>query len=376
MRSLALISILLLASWINQNLIAQAHLSWEYTRFTAGLDTVGKLSDSVELSTTLYTIAYGSKSKHFPNRLLEKIDSAKISQAVGRILKDTSQWKLQVSAIEPLAEPYRELRKTVDSISIAGSDSLLQWPTISHAMNEYRLVNRLAGQMIILVNIPSATLRVLDPIGRVILKCKVIVGSPRTPTPFFAANLTRVITYPYWNVPRSIAVKEFLPKIKKDPTGFLDAMKMQVISPQGKLISPEVIDWKSLSAKNFPYRLRQSTGCDNALGVIKFDLDSPYDVYLHDTNHRELFSKKYRYLSHGCIRVSEPVRLANLLMGKEWLSDAFTVERHHKLPSKSYTLPYAVPVVITYAMVEVEAELVYYQDIYKALANKPVTFNR
>ncbi|WP_439585607.1 L,D-transpeptidase family protein [Dyadobacter bucti] len=376
MRRFALISTLLLASWINQNLIAQAHLSWKYARLTAGMDTVGRLSDSAELSRTLYTIAYGSTDKRFPNQLLKTIDSARIGQAVGRILKDTSQWKLQVLAIEPLAEPYRELRKTVDSISLAGSDSLLQWQTITHALNEYRIINRLAGQMIALVNIPSATLRVLDPAGRVILKCKVIVGSPRTPTPIFAANLTRIITYPYWNVPRSIAVKEFLPKIKKDPTGFLDAMKMQVISPKGKLISPEMIDWKNLSAKNFPYRLRQSTGCDNALGVIKFDLDSPYDVYLHDTNHRELFSKKYRFLSHGCIRVAEPIKLANLLMGKEWLSDAFTEGRYNNLPSKSYPLPNTVPVVITYTLVEADAGLVYYQDIYKALANKSITYTR
>ena len=292
MRSLTLIFALLLATWINHSLTAQPQLSWKYSRLTAGMDTVGTLSDSAELSKTLYTIAYGSTRKRFPSQLLARIDSARIGQAVEGILKDTSQWESQVCSIEPRLEPYQELRKTIDSISLAGSDSLLQWPTITHALNEYRLVNRLAGQMIVLVNIPSATLRVLDPAGRVILKCKVIVGSPRTPTPIFAANLTRVITYPYWNVPRSIAVKEFLPKIKKDPSGYLDAMKVQVISPRGKLISPEMIDWKSLSAKNFPYRLRQSTGCDNALGVIKFDLDSPYDVYLHDTNHRELFNTK------------------------------------------------------------------------------------
>lgn len=376
MRSFPLILALQLTALINQRLIAQTRLTWKSASLTAGMDTPGKLSDSAELSRVLYTIAYGSTGKQFPKQMLEKIDSAHIARMVGLIIKDTAQWQLYARAIEPLAEPYQDLKRTVDSISLAGSDSLLQWTTISHALNEYRIVNRLAGQMIVLVNIPSATLRVIDKAGRVILKCKVIVGSPRTPTPIFATNLTRVITYPYWNVPRSIAVKEFLPKIKMDPGGYLDAMKLQVISPQGKIVSPEIIDWKSLSAKNFPYRLRQSTGCDNALGVIKFDLDSPYDVYLHDTNHRELFSKKYRFLSHGCIRVGEPVKLANLLMGKEWLSDAFIGERYHKLPSKSYPLPNAVPVVITYAMVEAEAGLVYYQDIYKAFANKPGTFNR
>lgn len=245
MRSLALILTLLLASCANQSLIAHGYSSWKYARLTAaGMDTLAILSDSVELSRTLYMIAYGSPDKRFPNQLLKTIDSTKMGQVVGRILKDTSQWNLQV------------------------------------------------------------------------------------------------------------------------------------ISPQGKLISPEMIDWKSLTAKNLPYRLRQSTGCNNALGVIKFDLDSPYDVYLHDTNHRELLSKKYRFLGHGCIRVAEPAKLANFLMEKEWLSDAFTEARYHNLPSKSYPLPHTIPVVITYTLVEADAGLVYYQDIYNALANKPITFTR
>lgn len=126
----------------------------------------------------------------------------------------------------------------------------------------------------------------------------------RHATPIFRAYLTRVITYPYWNVPRSIAVNEFLPKIKRNPEDFLDAMKMQVLDAKGRIVSHKEVDWKSMSARNFPYRLRQSTGCDNALGVIKFDLESPYDVYLHDTNHRELFEKKEQIFEswlHTCI---------------------------------------------------------------------------
>lgn len=376
MRLLILISILLVAFGFSPSLTAQIHSSWKNDRLAAGLDTISTLSDSLELSGMLYTIAYGLQTKKNFDPLPKRIDSAKIEQAVKIILKDTLQWASQVRAIEPAAEPYQDLKKMVDSISTAGSDSLLQWELISQALNEYRLVNRLAGEMIVLVNVPSATLRVLDHSGHIILKCKVIVGSPGTPTPIFAANITRIITYPFWNVPRSIAVKEFLPKIKKDPSGFLNAMKMQVISAKGTLVSPEAVDWESLSARNFPYRLRQSTGCDNALGVIKFDLDSPYDVYLHDTNHRELFDKKYRFLSHGCIRVAEPVKLANLLMGKAWLPETFTEGRYDNLPSNSYPLPKTIPVVITYALVEADEGLIYYQDIYKEFVHKPITFTR
>ena len=97
MRSLALILTLLLASCANQSLIAHGYSSWKYARLTAaGMDTLAILSDSVELSRTLYMIAYGSPDKRFPNQLLKTIDSTKMGQVVGRILKDTSQWNLQV----------------------------------------------------------------------------------------------------------------------------------------------------------------------------------------------------------------------------------------------------------------------------------------
>ncbi|MCF2494108.1 hypothetical protein [Dyadobacter chenhuakuii] len=97
MRSVALILALLLASCANQSLIAQGYSSWKYARLTAaGMDTLARLSDSVELSRTLYMIAYGSPDKRFPNQLLKTIDSTKMGQVVGRILKDTSQWNLQV----------------------------------------------------------------------------------------------------------------------------------------------------------------------------------------------------------------------------------------------------------------------------------------
>jgi len=348
---------------------AQEPQNWKTFWQTAGADTSMTCLDSAALSRQAYLIAYGRRDNRIPWSIAEHIDSAKVNQIVQNVLSGEADSIAAMKSLEPAFQPYQELRKLVDRLLETKADSLIDWHLLRHSLNEYRLLNRAAGQMIIQVNVPSATLRVLDRSGDILLECPVIVGSPSRPTPVFGAYMTRIITYPYWNVPQSIATKEFLPKIKRNPSGFLSDMKLQVLNSQGIVMDAENIDWKSLSAKNFPYRLRQSTGCDNALGVIKFDIDSPYDVYLHDTNHRELFDKEYRFLSHGCIRVAQPVKLANLLMHRDLLPETFTEGRFHNIKSTVFTLPSPVPVLITYALVEAKPDstLHQYKDIYRRI---------
>jgi hypothetical protein len=352
---------------INTELAGQTLDSWKNFIFLAGLDTASCSGvDSLEVSRKAHQLAYGTPVAKNYSSLIQKIDSGRINTVVSHVLRDSSDWQAQLRSLEPTFEPYRLMRRKIDSLAALNADSLLPMDLLRSTLNEYRVINRTTDEVLIIVNIPSASLKAIDRQGNILLRCPVIVGRPGTPTPIFSAYLTRVITYPYWNVPRSIAVNEFLPKIKRNPEDFLDAMKMQVLDIKGQIVPPLEVDWKSLSARNFPYRLRQSTGCDNALGVIKFDLESPYDVYLHDTNHRELFGKKNRFLSHGCIRVSEPVKLANLLMQEEFLDDSFTQSQNTGLPSKSYPLPRKVPVIITYLTAEADTDkgLIYYNDIY------------
>lgn len=369
MRSLALITVLALLALCNLPVNAQEQQHWRKFWHAMGMDTSTSGLDSTELSRQAYLIAYGSRDSKISWSIAEHIDSAKVNGTVQDILLRKIDGIEGMKSLEPAFQPYKELRNQVDSLLKATPDTVIDWNRIWHTFNEYRLLNRANSQMIIQVNLPSATLRVLAKSGNVLLQCAVIVGAPPTPTPVFGAYLTRIITYPYWNVPRSIAIKEFLPKIKRNPHGFLNDMKLQVLNSKGAVVDAEKIDWKSLSAKNFPYRLRQSTGCDNALGLIKFDLDSPYDVYLHDTNHRALFSKDYRYLSHGCIRVAQPVELANLLMQRNFLPEAFTKDRFYNISSKSFPLPAPVPVLITYATIEAgpESGLNHYKDIYNRI---------
>src|SRR5690606_36978903 len=158
---------------------------------------------------------------------------------------------------------------------------------LQRSLDMQRWIFHFAHKQLIIVNIASATLRYYEG-AELKLSMKTVVGKPSTKTPRFAAWCHQVIFYPYWHVPYSIAVNEILPQCKRNPS-VLDAMNMQVLNAKGVVVDPASINWGSLSKSNFPYRFRQSTGCDNSLGVIKFNLTSPYSVYMHDTNNKNVF---------------------------------------------------------------------------------------
>jgi len=141
------------------------------------------------------------------------------------------------------------------------------------------------------------------------MRLRAITGEKRHPTPVLMAQITAVTFNPTWEIPISIAGKEILPKLKKDPT-YLQANNMVVVNgspddPQGLYMNWERFDHKSL-----PYRLRQLPGASNSLGYVKFEMSNPYNIYIHDTPSRQLFDKTERHLSHGCVRVENPRQLA------------------------------------------------------------------
>jgi murein L,D-transpeptidase YcbB/YkuD len=224
---------------------------------------------------------------------------------------------------------------------------------VQETLNTYRWLNRFPAEIRVIVNIPSATLRVSDPLGNTVFSSRVVVGKPSTPTPLFTAYISSVVTYPYWNIPRSIMVSELLSKIRKNPAATLDAMNVQVIDANGHKVDPKAINWAK-PANAFPYRLRQSTGCNNALGVLKFNISSPYAIYLHDTNARQAFAKQNRYLSHGCIRVERPDRLANVLLGYTRFGADYLTSCAKNTSPQTVLLPKKVPVIILYNVLDID----------------------
>jgi murein L,D-transpeptidase YcbB/YkuD len=222
---------------------------------------------------------------------------------------------------------------------------------------------------VLLLNIPSAYFMVYDK-GKIVLDSKVIVGKPSTPTPTLTSTITQVILYPFWNVPYKIATKELLPSIKRS-IEFLESGSYQVLNNEGKVLDPYKINWKNLSANYFPYHIRQSTGCDNALGIVKFEFYNPFTVYLHDTPSKGLFSFSKRYFSHGCMRVEKPVELAHLLLGSNRIAiDTLTAKGclYQQAP-KPLAVEKELPVIILYSTVwyNKEGEIKFYDDVYGKL---------
>lgn len=241
----------------------------------------------------------------------------------------------------------------------------LQQVTLS--LNYYRwLYCLIQNQPVIVVNIPAAYLKVYSNNG-ILLEMRMIVGKPSTPTPTLTSKVDEVILYPYWHVPYSIATKEILPLVKRNPS-LINTGNYQVLNAAGKIVDPHSINWNSLSRNYFPYIIRQSTGCDNSLGLLKLNFYSPFGVYLHDTPNKNLFLLNKRYFSHGCMRMEQPMELGRLIL-KDNSVAIDTLEEKGCLYNQSPVVVKArekIPVIVWYnpAGIDSAGRILYYEDVY------------
>jgi murein L,D-transpeptidase YcbB/YkuD len=162
----------------------------------------------------------------------------------------------------------------------------------------------------ILVNIASFTFYVFEQ-GKLVWQMPVVVGKSATSTTIFSGSLSHIVFSPYWNIPKSILVNEILPKVKRNPS-YIDKHNMQVLIGN-QVISAYSIPWNNYSDK-VPLTVRQKPGPENALGQVKFLFPNAYNIYFHDTPQKNLFKEHNRAFSHGCIRLSDPSRLARYLL--------------------------------------------------------------
>jgi murein L,D-transpeptidase YcbB/YkuD len=233
-------------------------------------------------------------------------------------------------------------------------------------MERWRWFPRDLGAVHIRVNVPEYHLDLWDH-GRVALAMNVIVGAVDKPTPIFSDTMTTVAFAPYWNMPASIANDETLPEVVSDPE-YLARNNIEVVSTNGDVIDPTTIDWsEAQEEETFPYRFRQRPGTANSLGRVKFLFPNDFDVYLHDTPAAALFSKTYRALSHGCVRVQDPVKLAQYLLRASPRWDAGHIEQAMDAPEEQQVkLPEPIPVHLMYwtARVDPDGTIRFFDDIY------------
>lgn len=184
---------------------------------------------------------------------------------------------------------------------------------IEVSMERFRWLPRKLEDRHIFINIAFAEFRLYED-KSLLMKMKTVNGRPLKRTPVMK-DWSRVVELnPSWSVPASIAAKAKLPIIQQDPT-YLEKNNFVVIDPRTRqLIHPSQIDWTGLTKKTFPYLLRQNSGQDNTLGLVKFPLTNPWAIYMHDTNERELFRESRRLQSSGCVRLEKPMEVAAYLL--------------------------------------------------------------
>lgn len=203
-----------------------------------------------------------------------------------------------------------------------------------------------------------------------LLKLEVIVGERylNKHTPVFAGSLRYLVFRPYWDVPHSIAVKELLPKIRHD-RGYLAREHLELVRGFGNRASRVPATAANLAAVvTGQLRLRQRPGADNALGLVKFMLPNPYNVYLHSTPAQALFAKPLRAFSHGCVRVQDAAKLATFLLrdNPEWNAERIAAAMaDESTNSRIVPLAKPVPVYFVYATAMAARDgLRFFPDVY------------
>lgn len=224
------------------------------------------------------------------------------------------------------------------------------------------------------VNIPSADLHVWEwykkkKVDTLVFKSRVVVGKPENQTPLLKSKINYMLIYPYWNVPFSIAWKEILPMVKND-TNYLHKHNFEVINGRGEVVTNlGKLNWKKYNKENLPVRFRQRIGDENSLGICKFNFNSKYDVYMHDTNSKRYFKTFYRYQSHGCIRLEKYMEMARFLIRDDTLKIPYDTLNAYFIREKQekINLRKPLPIYVKYFTAGVDSvqHLQLFLDVYK-----------
>ncbi|MDZ7631924.1 MAG: L,D-transpeptidase family protein [Gemmatimonadaceae bacterium] len=196
------------------------------------------------------------------------------------------------------------------------------------------------------------------------LSMNVVIGrADSNATPVFSANMTQVVFSPRWHVPKSIMLGEIGPAAARDST-YLDKHNYELTTPRGVLLPNTPANIARIGKTVY---VRQRSGDDNSLGKVKFLLPNPYDIYLHDTPSRSLFSRNRRDFSHGCVRLGNPMAMARYVLGSQpaW-TDSKITEAMNAGIEKYVRVPRPIPVLIVYqtAVADPDGALRYFNDVY------------
>jgi murein L,D-transpeptidase YcbB/YkuD len=252
-------------------------------------------------------------------------------------------------------------RNTLAAMNVPVSQRIDQ---LRLSLERLRWVNQEAADTLVAVNIAGFRAFFFKD-GELAWETRAMVGKTYRQTPTFRGEIAYLEFNPTWTIPPGILRNDTLPAIKRDP-GYLASKNIRVLDNNGREVDPSTVDWNQYT-RGVPYTLRQDPGPNNALGTVKFIFPNPHFVFLHDTPHRELFDRPERAFSSGCIRIEDPLALAERLLdnpakySRSQLQGIVRSEKTQRINPAS-----KIPVVIIYltASIDDDGSLLLYRDIY------------
>jgi L,D-transpeptidase YcbB len=363
-----------------------------YRELRASLPAFVKQMDTRQYT---YVVYPGKDSMQLVRSVMRRLAEAGIINEAP-LKPDSSFFASSVSKFQKAKGLKATGKLNAETVRNMNTSDWYRFKRVAANLDRYKTLSAKLPDMYVWVNLPGYYMRVIEK-DTTVMESRVVVGRPANRTPVLNSEISNMVLYPTWSVPYSIATKEMLPIARRNP-GYFARRGFKVYDWKGRLVNPYSVNWAKYSNRNLPYRFRQNEGGGNALGVIKFNFENPYAVYLHDTNQRYLFSRSSRALSHGCVRVQLWDSLAKFLitrtkpylpvyetysrdsispagdtlhLSKTVLKDsAFVVADSlksvmAKRRNSALIMPKRVPIFIRYFGCEaIQGKLVFYDDIY------------
>jgi murein L,D-transpeptidase YcbB/YkuD len=277
----------------------------------AGLAPDALAEAELKLTRTVLTFARHLQAGRFPySRVSRNIELPQAAPEPADILNSVATAADAGKALDsfsPQQEPYRKLKAMLAELRSKPGAAKGQIDTIVANMERWRWYPRDLGNAHVLVNLPDFTLKVMHN-GAQAWTTRIVIGKPAMATPLLTETMKYITVNPTWHVPQSIVQNEYLPALAQDPT-VLDRMGLRVSYNGGQV------------------QITQPPGEGNALGRLRFNFPNRFSVYHHDTPDKQYFAQDFRAYSHGCMRVQDPAKYAEVLLNIARPREHWTAER-------------------------------------------------